>query len=161
MPIKAVIFDMDGVLVDSEVYWDKSRVEFARDRGKIWTEGFQRLAMGQSTVGWAQVMRDKLQLEESIDEIIAEMKARVIACYEERMPTRPGALESVEHMGIGHERLQFQFGQLSSDQTAPGRLAEIEFVEMRQILSRAKSAVKSMAAASRAFGVQGVGLSRY
>lgn len=98
MPIEAIIFDMDGVLVDSEVYWDKSRVDFAHDRGKIWTDEFQRLAMGRSTVGWAQVMRDNLQLEESIDEIIAEMKARVIAHYEKRMPTRPGALESVTNM---------------------------------------------------------------
>ncbi len=98
MPIEAVIFDMDGVLVDSEVYWDKSRVEFARDRGLQWTDEFQRLAMGRSTVGWAGVMRDKLALDESIEDIIAEMKARVIAHYEARMPTRPGALESVSHM---------------------------------------------------------------
>ena len=98
MPIEAVIFDMDGVLVDSEVYWDRSRVEFARDRGKVWTDEYQRLAMGRSTVGWARVMQDKLALDESIDAVIAEMKARVIAHYEERMPTRPGALESVAHM---------------------------------------------------------------
>ncbi len=98
MPIKAVIFDMDGVLVDSEVYWDKSRVEFAQDRGKVWTDEFQRLAMGQSTVGWAKVMKDKLELDETIDDIITEMKKRVIAHYEERMPTRPGAIESVKHM---------------------------------------------------------------
>ncbi len=98
MPIEAVVFDMDGVLVDSEVYWDKSRVEFARDRGKVWTDEFQRLAMGRSTVGWAGVMRQKLALDETIDEIIAEMKARVITHYEQRMPTRPGALESVAHM---------------------------------------------------------------
>ena len=98
MPIEAVIFDMDGVLVDSEVYWDKSRVEFARDRGAVWTDEFQRLAMGRSTVGWATVMQEKLALDETIDEIIAEMKARVIAHYEARMPTRPGALESVSHM---------------------------------------------------------------
>ncbi len=98
MPIEAVIFDMDGVLVDSEVYWDKSRVEYAKDRGKVWTDEFQRLAMGRSTVGWARVMQEKLALDESIDAIIAEMKARVIAHYEERMPTRPGALESVANM---------------------------------------------------------------
>ena len=98
MPIEAVIFDMDGVLVDSEVYWDKSRVEFARDRGKTWTDDYQRLAMGRSTVGWATVMREKLQLDESIDDIIAEMKGRVIAHYERRMPTRPGAIESVHRM---------------------------------------------------------------
>ena len=98
MPIEAVIFDMDGVLVDSEVYWDKSRVEFARDRGKTWTDEYQRLAMGRSSVGWATVMQEKLQLADSIDEIIAEMKRRVIAHYEARMPTRPGAIESVHHM---------------------------------------------------------------
>lgn len=98
MPIEAVIYDMDGVLVDSEVYWDKSRIEFARDRGLVWTDEFQRLAMGRSTVGWATVMQEKLALDESIDAIIAEMKARVIAHYEERMPARPGALESVAQM---------------------------------------------------------------
>lgn len=98
MPIQAIIFDMDGVLVDSEVYWDKSRVEFAKDRGKVWTDEFQRLAMGRSTVGWATVMQEKLELDETIDDIIAEMKQRVIAHYEERMPTRPGAIESVKHM---------------------------------------------------------------
>ena len=98
MPIEAVIFDMDGVLVDSEVYWDQSRVDFARERGLAWTDEFQRLAMGRSTVGWAGVMQEKLALDDTIDEIIAEMKARVIAHYEERMPTRPGALESVSQM---------------------------------------------------------------
>ena len=98
MRIEAVIFDMDGVLVDSEVYWDKSRVEFARDRGKTWTDEYQRLAMGRSTVGWATVMQEKLRLDESIDDIIAEMKGRVIAHYERRMPTRPGAIESVHRM---------------------------------------------------------------
>ena len=98
MPIEAIIFDMDGVLVDSEVYWDRSRVEFARDRGKTWTDAFQRLAMGRSTVGWAGVMQEKLALDESIDAIIAEMKARVIAHYEKRMPERPGAIESAHHM---------------------------------------------------------------
>ena len=112
MPIEAVIYDMDGVLVDSEVYWDKSRVEFARERGMIWTDEFQRLAMGRSTVGWARVMQEKLALDDSIDEIIAEMKARVIAHYEARMPARPGALESVAHM-----RRHFRVGLASGSPT--------------------------------------------
>lgn len=112
MPIEAVIFDMDGVLVDSEVYWDQSRVEFARDRGKTWTEAFQRLAMGRSTVEWAAVMQDKLRLNESIDDIIVEMKARVIAHYEQRMPTRPGAIESVRHM-----KAHFRVGLASGSPT--------------------------------------------
>ena len=62
------------------------------------TDEFQRLAMGRSTVGWARVMQEKLALDEPIDAIIAEMKARVVAHYEAHMPARPGALESVAHM---------------------------------------------------------------
>lgn len=96
MAIKAVIFDMDGVLVDSEVYWGQSREEFAKDRSKVWTDEFQREAMGQSTIGWAQVMKERLKLSQTVDEIIVEMKERVIAHYEGRMPTRPGALEAVQ-----------------------------------------------------------------
>lgn len=95
MAIEAVIFDMDGVLVDSEVYWHLSRVEFARARGKAWTDADQRVAMGRSTVGWAQVMKDHLALPESIESIIVETKQRVMAHYDERLPLREGAIEAV------------------------------------------------------------------
>ncbi|QPC84239.1 HAD family phosphatase [Phototrophicus methaneseepsis] len=98
MPIQAVIFDMDGVLVDSEVYWSQSRVEFAQSRGKQWTDEDQRLAMGRSTVEWAMVMQQRLGLTMPVDAIISEMKERVIAHYASRMPTRPGALEAVHEM---------------------------------------------------------------
>lgn len=123
--IEAVIFDMDGVLVDSEVYWAKSRVEFAQDRDKVWTDAYQRLAMGRSTVGWAEVMKDKLDLSESIDEIIVEMKQRVIAHYEERMPTRPGALESVKHMSE-HFRVGLASGSPTEIIKAVLRITELD-----------------------------------
>lgn len=95
MPIEAVIFDMDGVLVDSEVYWHLSREEFARSRGKQWTDADQRVAMGRSTIGWAHVMKDRLLLPEPVEDIIAEMKRRVMAHYDERLPLRDGAIEAV------------------------------------------------------------------
>jgi HAD superfamily hydrolase (TIGR01509 family) len=95
MAIQAVIFDMDGVLVDSEVYWLESRKEFAQSLGKVWTMDDQRLAMGRNTVEWAHVMRERLHLDMSIDEIIVEIKGRVIAHYEQRLPLLPGAIEAV------------------------------------------------------------------
>lgn len=95
MTIKAVIYDMDGVLVDSEVYWFNARVQMAESLGKRWTDDDQRHAMGRSTTGWAQEMQTRLALDWSLDEIITETKRRVIAQYEEKMPARPGALESV------------------------------------------------------------------
>ena len=96
MPVEAIIFDMDGVLVDSEPYWLASRQEFARDLGKVWTDADQRLAMGRNTVEWAQVMRERLHLEQSVESIMEDVIARVIAHYEQRLPLRPGAIEAAQ-----------------------------------------------------------------
>ena len=109
MPLEVIIFDMDGVLVDSEIYWEQSRVEYAQDRDKVWTDAFQREAMGQSTIGWANVMQNRLHLSETTDQIIAEMKQRVIDHYEQRMPTRPGALEAVQ-LAARHYRVGLASG---------------------------------------------------
>jgi beta-phosphoglucomutase-like phosphatase (HAD superfamily) len=49
MQIEAVVFDMDGVLVDSEAYWMQARQEFSYALGKFWTEEEQRHVIGRST----------------------------------------------------------------------------------------------------------------
>jgi beta-phosphoglucomutase-like phosphatase (HAD superfamily) len=90
MPIEAVIFDMDGVLVDSEPYWLQSRTEFARDAGKSWMDTDQRAAMGRNTVEWARVMRERLGVEMTVEAIIDDMLRRMVAHYEARLPVRPG-----------------------------------------------------------------------
>jgi len=109
MPIKAVIFDMDGVLVDSEVYWLKSREEFARDLGKVWTDADQRMAMGRSTIEWAHVMKERLALGWSLERIMDDVMARVMAHFEERLPTRPGAIEAV-HLAASQYRVALASG---------------------------------------------------
>lgn len=95
MPLDAVIFDMDGVLVDSEVYWFQARVAFAADRGKAWTDDDQRAAMGRATTAWAAVMKERMQLHESVEAIIDEMLERMKALYSQRLPLRAGAVEAV------------------------------------------------------------------
>jgi HAD superfamily hydrolase (TIGR01509 family) len=94
MTIQAVIFDMDGVLVDSEVYWRESREEFAAELGKVWTAEDQHAAMGRNTIEWARVMQERLRLDMSLEQIMADVKARIIAHYEKRLPLLPGALEA-------------------------------------------------------------------
>lgn len=98
MPIEAVIYDMDGVLVDSEVYWLKARVDFAQTLGKTWTDDDQRAAMGRNTIEWAAVMQERLGLEMSLNEIMDAIIRRVRDQYDERMPDRPGALDSVRKL---------------------------------------------------------------
>lgn len=93
--IQAVIFDMDGVIVDSEAYWLQSRVDFAERRGLAWTMDDQRHAMGRSTVEWAHVMQERLKLDMTLEAIIDEVIAGVNAQLEARLPVLPGALEAI------------------------------------------------------------------
>lgn len=109
MPIETIIFDMDGVLVESEHYWLQAREEFAAARGRQWTSADQNLAMGRNTVEWAAVMQQRLGIDESLDAIISEMKQRVIAHYEERMPLRDGAMEAVQ-LAAQHYRVGLASG---------------------------------------------------
>jgi HAD superfamily hydrolase (TIGR01509 family) len=95
MPLEAVIFDMDGVLVDSEAYWLESRVEFASTLGKHWTMDDQRLAMGRNTVEWARVMQERLDLTMPLNDIIEQVRGGVITRIEARLPILPGAVEAV------------------------------------------------------------------
>ena len=100
MLIEAVIFDMDGVIVDSEEYWWQSRVAFAERRGLTWSFEDQKVAMGRSTIEWARVMQQILALDTlSLDDIMREVIAGVNARLEVRLPVLPGAIEAVKASG--------------------------------------------------------------
>ncbi len=113
MPIRAVIFDMDGVLVDSEPIWDRSRVEFTAARNKVWNEQMHRACMGLSTMGWAQVMKEKIPLPGmTLEQVIAEMAERMIAGYRARFPALPGAIEAVKRVA-GSYKVALASGSMS------------------------------------------------
>lgn len=95
MTVQAVLWDMDGVLVDSEAYWFESRIEFAAALGKAWTMDDQRVAMGRSTIEWARVMQERLSLDLSLDHIMDDVIARVMGKLDRRLPMLPGALDAV------------------------------------------------------------------
>jgi mannitol-1-/sugar-/sorbitol-6-/2-deoxyglucose-6-phosphatase len=95
MSIQAVIFDMDGVLVDSEACWHRAAVDFAREAGKTWTEHDHRAYMGSAPEEWARYMREHLELPFSIEDIIAKVTERVQAQYEVQLPLLPGAVQAV------------------------------------------------------------------
>ncbi len=96
--IEAVVFDMDGVLLDSEAVWDSAREELARERGGRWHEGAQRDMMGMSSTEWSEYMHETIGLPESPDEINAEVVRRMSVRYRERLPLVPGAVEAVERL---------------------------------------------------------------
>jgi HAD superfamily hydrolase (TIGR01509 family) len=96
--IDVVIFDLDGLLLDSEQLWDEAREELARERGGRWHDGAQRDMMGMSSPEWSRYMHEQIGLRESPKEISAEVVRRMEALYRKRLPLLPGAREAVERM---------------------------------------------------------------
>jgi HAD superfamily hydrolase (TIGR01509 family) len=96
--IEAVVFDLDGVLVDSEHVWDEVREQLARERGGRWSDQAQADMMGMSSPEWSRYMHDVVGLAESPDEINAEVVRRMQARYAEELPLIDGALEAVERL---------------------------------------------------------------
>ena len=82
-PIEAVVFDLDGVLIDSEHVWDEVREQLARERGVRWSNRAQADMMGMSSVEWSRYMHDVIGLAEPPDEINAEVVLRMEARYAE------------------------------------------------------------------------------
>ena len=96
--IEAVVFDLDGVLVDSEEAWNEARRQLAEERGGRWTEQAQKDMMGMSSTEWSQYMHDVIGVPEPPEEISAEVVRRLEQLYRERLPLVPGAVEAVERI---------------------------------------------------------------
>jgi len=96
--IDAVVFDLDGVLVDSEQVWDAVREELARDRGGDWHPGAQRDMMGMSSPEWSRYMHDRIGLPEPPEEINRIVVERMLERYQAGPPWIPGALEAVRDL---------------------------------------------------------------
>ena len=96
--IEAVVFDLDGVIVDSEHVWDAAREALARERGGRWHEGAQQDMMGMSSVEWSRYMHDVIGLKDTPEEISAEVARRLEATYREELPLIDGATEAVARL---------------------------------------------------------------
>jgi len=96
--IEAVVFDMDGVIVDSEQVWDDVREQLAKERGGRWHDRAQADMMGMSSPEWSAYMHDVIGLTESPDEINAEVVRRLLTRYRESLPLLPGAVDAVERL---------------------------------------------------------------
>jgi len=93
--VEAVIFDLDGVIVDSEHVWDEVREELARERGGRWHDRAQTDMMGMSSPEWSRYMHDVIGLAESPAEIDQEVVRRMLDRYAERLPLVDGAVDAV------------------------------------------------------------------
>jgi HAD superfamily hydrolase (TIGR01509 family) len=96
--ITAVVFDLDGVLLDSEQLWDEVREDLTRERGGRWHDRAQADMMGMSSPEWSRYMHEVIGLTESPDAINAEVVRRLLARYRQSLPLVDGAVQAIERL---------------------------------------------------------------
>jgi HAD superfamily hydrolase (TIGR01509 family) len=97
--IVAVVFDLDGVIVDSEQVWDEVREAYVRETGGTYTDESARDMMGMSSPEWSRYMAEALRVPGTPGEINAAIVERMLARYGEAPPLLPGAVEAVRRIG--------------------------------------------------------------
>ena len=108
--IQAVIFDMDGLLVDSEPVWFRARRELLAPFGKQWTEADQQRLMGVSTSAWVDYVTEKLEGAMRPDQVLQKVVGIMAAAYQSGdVPLLPGAIEALEHC-VGEYRVGLASG---------------------------------------------------
>jgi HAD superfamily hydrolase (TIGR01509 family) len=93
--IEAVVFDLDGVLIQSEEVWDAVRERYVRDRRGRYDEVVQRAMMGMSAPEWTRYLHEEAGVRADPEEINREVVALMLEAYRSELPLLPGAVEAV------------------------------------------------------------------
>lgn len=93
--IDAVIFDLDGVLLDSEQLWNRAKEELVGASGGTWRSDAPEAMMGMSSHEWSRYLHDQLAVPLGIDEINRAVVRRIEELYRTELPLLPGAVETV------------------------------------------------------------------
>jgi HAD superfamily hydrolase (TIGR01509 family) len=98
MCIAAVIFDLDGVLVDSEGVWNAAREQVALAHGGRWPANAQQAMMGMSSTEWSAYMHEELGVRLAPEEISDLVVERLSDLYRRDLPLLPGARGAVSRL---------------------------------------------------------------
>jgi HAD superfamily hydrolase (TIGR01509 family) len=94
----AVVFDLDGVLTDSETLWSEAKQALVNDAGGTWTDAATTAMLGMSSPEWAAYLRDELGVPLPAEEINREVVRRMEEGYRRDLPLLPGAADAVRRL---------------------------------------------------------------
>jgi HAD superfamily hydrolase (TIGR01509 family) len=154
--IAGVVFDLDGVIVDSEQVWDEVRSEYTREAGGRYSDRAARDMMGMSSTEWSAYMSEELGLPGTPEEINAAIVERMLARYGEAPPLIPGAVEAVRAVA---ERLPVAIASSSNPELIEVVLAAAGLTDLvpeavsSQEVARGKPAPDVYLEAARRLGI--------
>ena len=90
-----MVFDLDGVLLQSEEVWDAVRERFVRERGGRYDDEVQRAMMGMSAPEWSRYLHEEAGVPDEPEAINRDVVARMLEAYRRELPLLPGAREAV------------------------------------------------------------------
>jgi HAD superfamily hydrolase (TIGR01509 family) len=94
----AVLWDMDGTLVDTEPYWIEAEHEIVAEHGGVWTEEHAHALVGNPLIISAEYIRAHGGVDLPPEEIVDRLLERVVAAVRRRVPWRPGARELLDEL---------------------------------------------------------------
>lgn len=97
--IRAVVFDLDGVLLDSEQLWDEARREVTVEQGGRWEAGATAAMQGMSSPEWSAYLHDELGVPAPPAVVADQVLSKVLDRYRQGLPLVDGALETVRRLG--------------------------------------------------------------
>jgi HAD superfamily hydrolase (TIGR01509 family) len=93
--LAAVVFDLDGVLLQSEEVWDAVRERYVRERGGRYDGAVQRGMMGMNAPEWSRYLHEEAGVPDEPDAINREVVRRMLEAYGRKLPLLPGAVDAV------------------------------------------------------------------
>jgi HAD superfamily hydrolase (TIGR01509 family) len=96
--IDAVVFDLDGVLIQSEEVWDAVRERYVRERGGRYDADVQRAMMGMSAPEWSKFLHEDAGIPNEPEAINRDVVELMLETYRHELPLLPGAVEAVRRV---------------------------------------------------------------
>ena len=156
--VEAVVFDMDGVLVDTEHLWDEVREQLTEEWGGSYTPEAQRAMMGMSSPEWSRYLHEVVGLREPPEAINAEVVRRMLARYDVELPVVRGAVEAVRR--LAERGLELAVASSSNRQLIDSVLRRLELERLFAVtvsseeVARGKPAPDVSLEAARRLGVE-------